>query len=136
MLIHKLSNRLLPPQGRFTNNLQNSIYWWAEPNRNQNRNPKRRGHIVFGRDRHYLSRAGIECIDRAYRYCETLQGHRNVKNQRLRASQAMALNSAAGNGKATNRNRRRYFEIARASAGLRCDSEPAARVPGVVRRRQ
>jgi hypothetical protein len=34
----------------------------------------------------------------------------------LRASQAIALNIAEGNGKATDGDRRRYFEIARGSA--------------------
>lgn len=37
----------------------------------------------------------------------------------LRASQAIPLNIAEGNGKATEGDRRRYFEIARASA-LEC----------------
>ena len=47
-------------------------------------------------------RAAIADVGWAYRCCENLKGHRNVKDQRLRASQAMALTIADGNGKATN----------------------------------
>jgi len=50
----------------------------------------------------------------------TLKGNRNAKDQCLRASQAMALNIAEGNGNATNEDRRRYFDIARGSA-LECE---------------
>ena len=45
-----------------------------------------------------------------------LQGHRHAKDQLLRASQAIPLNIAEGNGKATGGDRRRTFEIARGSA--------------------
>jgi four helix bundle protein len=55
----------------------------------------------------------------AYRYGEKLKRHRNAKDQLLRASQAIAPNIAESNGKATNGDRRRYFEIARGSA-LEC----------------
>jgi four helix bundle protein len=55
----------------------------------------------------------------AYRLCERLKGHRNAKDQLLRASQVMPLNIAEGNGKATEGDRRRFFEIARGSA-LEC----------------
>jgi len=48
-----------------------------------------------------------------------LQAHRNAKEQLLRASQAVPLNIAEGNGKATDGDRRRYFEIARGSV-LEC----------------
>jgi four helix bundle protein len=48
-----------------------------------------------------------------------LKAHRNAKEQLLRASQAIPLNIAEGNGKATEGDRRRYFEIARGSA-LEC----------------
>jgi four helix bundle protein len=50
---------------------------------------------------------------------EALAGHRNAKDQLLRASQAIPLNIAEGNGKGTDGDRRRYFEIARGSA-LEC----------------
>ena len=64
-------------------------------------------------------RAAIDNVGWAYRFCEGLQGHRNAKDQLLRASQAIPLNIAEGNGKATGGDRRRYFEIARGSA-LEC----------------
>jgi four helix bundle protein len=50
---------------------------------------------------------------------EGQKGHRNAKDQLLRASQSIPLNIAEGNGKATDGDRRRYFEIARAST-LEC----------------
>jgi four helix bundle protein len=52
----------------------------------------------------------------AYFYCESLKGHRHAKDQLIRASQGIPLNIAEGNGKATEPDRRRYFEIARGSA--------------------
>jgi len=75
--------------------------------------------MAFGHEKLDVYRAAIEYVGWAYRYCETLKGHRNAKDQLLRASQAIALNIAEGNGKATNGDRRRYFEIARGSA-LEC----------------
>ena len=46
---------------------------------------------------------------------------RPARDQLLRASQSIPLNIAAGNGKGTNADRRRFFEIARGSA-LECAS--------------
>ena len=63
--------------------------------------------------------SAIEYADRAYRFCESLKGHRNAKDQLLRASQAIPLNIAEGNGKTTDGDRLRYFEIARGST-LEC----------------
>ena len=73
----------------------------------------------FGHEKLDVYRAAIEYVGWAYRYCEGLKGHRNAKDQILRASQAIPLNIAEGNGKATDGDRRRYFEIARGSA-LEC----------------
>ena len=73
----------------------------------------------FGHEKLDVYRAAIEYVGWAYRYCENLKGHRNAKDQLLRASQAIPLNIAEGNGKATDGDRRRYFEIARGSA-LEC----------------
>ena len=75
--------------------------------------------MSFGHERLDVYRAAIEYVGWAYRYCEALKGHRNAKDQLLRASQAIPLNIAEGNGKATDGDRRRYFEIARGSA-LEC----------------
>lgn len=73
----------------------------------------------FGHERLDVYRAAIDYVGWAYHFCEELKGHRNAKDQLLRASQAIPLNIAEGNGKATEGDRRRYFEIARGSA-LEC----------------
>ena len=73
----------------------------------------------FGHEKLDVYRAAIDYVGWAYRLCEGLKGHRNAKDQLLRASQAIPLNIAEGNGKATEGDRRRYFEIARGSA-LEC----------------
>lgn len=75
--------------------------------------------MSFGHEKLDVYRAAIEYVGWAYRFCEGLKGHRNAKDQLLRASQAIPLNIAEGNGKATDGDRRRYFEIARGSA-LEC----------------
>ena len=73
----------------------------------------------FGHEKLDVYRAAIEYVGWADRHCETLKGRRNAKGHLLRASQAIPLNIAEGNGKATDVDRRRYFEIARGSA-LEC----------------
>ena len=73
----------------------------------------------FGRERLDVYRTAIDYVGWAYHFCEELKGHRHAKDQLLRASQAIPLNIAERNGKATDGDRRRYFEIARASA-LEC----------------
>ena len=75
--------------------------------------------MSFGHGRLDVYRAAIEYVGWAYHLCERLKGHRSAKEQLLRASQAIPLNIAEGNGKATDGDRRRYFEIARGSA-LEC----------------
>ena len=75
--------------------------------------------MVFGHEKLDVYRATIEYVGCAYHYCETLKVHRNAKDQLLRASQAIPLNITEGNGKATDGDRRRFFEIARGSA-LEC----------------
>ena len=72
--------------------------------------------MAFGHEKLDVYRAAIEYVGWAYRLCEGLKGHRNAKDQLLRASQAIPLNIAEGNGKGTDGDRRRYFEIARGSA--------------------
>jgi four helix bundle protein len=75
--------------------------------------------MSFGYERLDVYRAALEYVGWAYHFCEGLKGHRNAKDQLLRASQAIPLNIAEGNGKATDGDRRRHFEIARGSA-LEC----------------
>jgi four helix bundle protein len=75
--------------------------------------------MSFGHEKLDVYRAAIQYVGWAYRFCGGLKGHGNAKNQLMRASQAIPLNIAEGNGKATQGDRRRYFEIARGSA-LEC----------------
>ncbi len=59
-------------------------------------------------------------VDWVYGMVTRLHGiHRPARDQWLRASQSIPLNIAEGNGKASNCDRRRYFEIARGSV-LEC----------------
>ncbi len=75
--------------------------------------------MTFGHEKLDVYQISIAYVGWAYRLCEKLKGQRNAKDQLLRASQSIPLNIAEGNGKATDGDRRRYFEIARASA-LEC----------------
>jgi four helix bundle protein len=77
--------------------------------------------MTFGHKRPDVYRTAIEYVGRAYRPCQSLKAHRDAKDQLLRASQAIPLNIAEGNGKATEGDRSRYFEIARGSA-LECSA--------------
>jgi four helix bundle protein len=75
--------------------------------------------MTFGHEQLDVYRAAIEYVGWSHRLCERLKAHRNAREQLLRASQSIPLNIAEGNGKATEGERRRYFEIARGSA-LEC----------------
>jgi four helix bundle protein len=77
--------------------------------------------MPFGHEQLDVYRTSIDYVGWAYRLCEQLKLHRNAKDQLLRASQAIPLNIAEGNGKATEADRRRFFEIARGSA-LECSA--------------
>jgi four helix bundle protein len=78
-----------------------------------------RKRMTFGHEQLDVYRVAIEYVGWAFHLCERLKGHRNAKDQLLRASQSMPLNIAEGNGKPTEGERRRFFEIARGSA-LEC----------------
>lgn len=75
--------------------------------------------MAFGHEKLDVYRAAIEYVGWAYSFCQNLKGHRHAKDQLVRPSQAIPLNVAEGNGKATAGDRRRFFEIARGSA-LEC----------------
>ena len=60
-----------------------------------------------GHEKLDVYRVAIEYVGWAYRFCESVKRHRNAKDQLLRASQALPLNIAEGNGKATDDDRRR-----------------------------
>ena len=64
-------------------------------------------------------RVAIEYVAWVYHLCEKLQGHRNARDQLLRASQAIPLNIAEGNGKLPSADRQRFLRIALGSA-LEC----------------
>ena len=75
--------------------------------------------MVFGHEKLDVYRLSLEYVGWAYSFTENLKGYRNAKDQLTRATQAIPLNISEGNGKATDGDRRRYFEIARGSA-LEC----------------
>ena len=75
--------------------------------------------MTIGHERLDVYRTAIQYVGWAFHICEGLKGHRTAKDQLLRASQSIPLNIAEGNGKSTEGERRRFFEIARGSA-LEC----------------
>ena len=76
--------------------------------------------MQFGHEQLDVYRVSIRSVSWAYDVAGGLKGvDRHARDQLLRASQSIALNIAEGNGKGTNADRRRFFEIARGSA-LEC----------------
>ena len=76
--------------------------------------------MAFGHEQLDVYKVALEYVQWAFELCERLKRHhRHARDQLIRASQAMPLNIAEGNGKGTAGDRRRYFEIARGSA-LEC----------------
>ena len=76
--------------------------------------------MPFGHEQLDVYRLAIEYVAWAYTLAKDLSGvDRHARDQLLRASQSIPLNIAEGNGKGTNADRRRFFEIARGSA-LEC----------------
>lgn len=75
--------------------------------------------MSFGHEKLDVYRAAIKYVGWAHDLCTRLEGHRHAKDQLIRASQSIPLNIAEGNGKASSGDRRKFFEIARASA-LEC----------------
>jgi four helix bundle protein len=76
--------------------------------------------MAFGHERLDVYRLAIGYVAWVYETAEKLNGiHRPARDQWLRASQSIPLNIAEGNGKATEADRRRFFEIARGST-LEC----------------
>ena len=75
--------------------------------------------MPFGHEQLDVYKLAIEYVAWVYQYCDQLHGHRSAKDQILRASQSIPLNIAEGNGKATQPDRRKFFEIARGSS-LEC----------------
>jgi len=77
--------------------------------------------MTFGHEQLDVYRAAIEYVAWAFRLCQHIKTHRNARDQLLRASQSIPLNIAEGNGKPTEGERTRFFEIARGSA-LECSA--------------
>jgi len=78
--------------------------------------------MVFGHEKLDVYRLAIDYVKFSFGFCEKLKGNnRNARDQLIRASQSIPLNIAEGNGKPTEGERRRFFEIARSSA-LECSA--------------
>ena len=76
--------------------------------------------MSFGHEQLDVYRAALNYVAWVFHVSEQLDSRaRHPRDQLLRASQSIPLNIAEGNGKATNADRRRFFEIARGSA-LEC----------------
>jgi four helix bundle protein len=76
--------------------------------------------MTLGHEKLDVYRLSISYVAWVYEKSDSLTGnHRHARDQWLRASQSIPLNIAEGNGKTTNADRRRYFEIARGST-LEC----------------
>ncbi len=76
--------------------------------------------MQFGHEQLDVYRLAIDYVAWSYALAKELNGvDRHARDQLLRAAQSIALNIAEGNGKGTNADRRRFFEIARGSA-LEC----------------
>jgi len=76
--------------------------------------------MTLGHEKLDVYRLSIDYVAWVYEKSGILTGlHRAARDQWLRASQSISLNIAEGNGKTSEADRRRYFEIARGSA-LEC----------------
>ena len=76
--------------------------------------------MSIGHEKLDVYRLSIRYVAWVYTCAGTLDGiHRHARDQWLRASQSIPLNIAEGNGKSSEADRRRFFEIARGSV-LEC----------------
>jgi four helix bundle protein len=76
----------------------------------------------FGHEQLDVYQLSLKYVAWAYLLAKRLEGaDRHARDQLLRASQSMPQNIAEGNGRGTEADRRRFFEIARGSA-LECAS--------------
>ena len=73
--------------------------------------------MTLGHEKLDVYKLSIDYVAWVYEKADKLRGnHRHARDQWLRASQSIPLNIAEANGKTTEADRRRYFEIARGSA--------------------
>lgn len=71
----------------------------------------------FDHEKLHVYQAGIELAITVDSMAKTIKGHhRHLRDQLIRSSQSIPLNIAEGNGKRSSPDRKRFFEIARASA--------------------
>ncbi|HDR15202.1 MAG TPA: four helix bundle protein [Desulfobacteraceae bacterium] len=76
--------------------------------------------MLFGHEQLDVYQRSIDYVSWAHNLAKRLTGvDRHARDQLLRASQSIPLNIAEGNGRGTDADRRRFFEIARGSA-LEC----------------
>jgi four helix bundle protein len=76
--------------------------------------------MPFGHEQLGVYQVSIRYVAWAYQLAKRLSGiDRHARDQLLRASQSIPLNIAEGNGRGSNADRRRFFEIARGST-LEC----------------
>ncbi len=76
--------------------------------------------MTLGHEKLDVYRIAMGYVTWVYGKAYGLNGvHRPARDQWLRASQSIPLNIAEGNGKTTEADRRRYFEVARGST-LEC----------------
>lgn len=76
--------------------------------------------MAFGHEKLDVYQLAIGYVTWVFNQANELSGiHRHARDQWLRASQSIPLNIAEGNGKTSEADRRRFFEIARGSA-LEC----------------
>ena len=73
--------------------------------------------MPFGHEQLDVCRLAIDHVAWSHAVAKELNGvDRHARDQLLRAAQSIALNIAEADGKGTNADRRRFFEIARGSA--------------------
>ena len=71
----------------------------------------------FDHERLDVDRLSIDYVARSFEAAKILEGlHRYARDQWLRASQSIPLNTAGGNGKGSLKDRARFLDIARGSA--------------------
>ncbi|HPN83908.1 MAG TPA: four helix bundle protein [Victivallales bacterium] len=76
--------------------------------------------MIFGHENLDVYKLSLTYVKWALDISETLKGkHRSTRDQLIRASQSIPLNIAEGNGKTSDGDRKRFFEISRGSA-LEC----------------
>lgn len=76
--------------------------------------------VFFGHEKLRVYQMSLEYFAFANSICAKLKGtNRFTRDQLIRASQSIPLNIAEGNGKTSDPDRKRFFEIARSSS-LEC----------------